>query len=240
MVRAVRPDTLGLGGYAAAGLRRTRAHGSPNRQRAGRAPWIVAKTARSWIRMDLRSRSSCSTRKNISRTLCTSQSERSMSARENILRRIREANGREAGETAGRRIAIRKKLDDRSRGPLPTMAWEPVPHFKERCIAMMSTVSEVESLDGVPHALASYLKANQLPATGVCWAEFAALNWAGSGLTIEARPSHAEDKLGITGVFCALAENGTLMLLSGETTPATTSLLPETHVAVVPFSRIVR
>ena len=163
-----------------------------------------------------------------------------MSARENILRRIREANGREAGETAGRRIAIRKKLDDRSRGPLPTMAWEPVPHFKERCIAMMSTVSEVESLDGVPHALASYLKANQLPATGVCWAEFAALNWAGSGLTIEARPSHAEDKLGITGVFCALAENGTLMLLSGETTPATTSLLPETHVAVVPFSRIVR
>jgi len=163
-----------------------------------------------------------------------------MSARENILRRIREANGREAGETAGRRIAIRKKLDDRSRGPLPTMAWEPVPHFKERCIAMMSTVSEVESLDGVPHALASYLKANQLPATGVCWAEFAALNWAGSGLTIEARASHAEDKLGITGVFCALAENGTLMLLSGETTPATTSLLPETHVAVVPFSRIVR
>jgi len=163
-----------------------------------------------------------------------------MSARENILRRIREANGREAGETAGRRIAIRKKLDDRSRGPLPTMAWEPVPHFKERCIAMMSTVSEVESLDGVPHALASYLKANQLPATGVCWAEFAALNWAGSGLTIEARPSHAEDKLGITGVFCALAENGTLMLLSGETTPATTSLLPETHVAVVPVSRIVR
>ena len=163
-----------------------------------------------------------------------------MSARENILRRIREANGREAGETAGRRIAIRKKLDDRSRGPLPTMAWEPVPHFKERCIAMMSTVSEVESLDGVPHALASYLKANQLPATGVCWPEFAALNWAGSGLTIEARASHAEDKLGITGVFCALAENGTLMLLSGETTPATTSLLPETHVAVVPFSRIVR
>ena len=74
----------------------------------------------------------------------------------------------------------------------------------------------------------------------MCWAEFAALNWAGSGLTIEARPSHAEDKLGITGVFCALAENGTLMLLSGETTPATTSLLPETHVAVVPFSRIVR
>jgi L-lactate dehydrogenase complex protein LldG len=164
-----------------------------------------------------------------------------MSARENILGRIRAANGRETQSTTEQqRSAILKKLADRSRGPLPTMNWDPVQHFKERCIAMMSTVSEVESLDGVPHALASYLKANQLPATGACWPEFANLDWAGAGLAIEARPNHPDDKLGITGVFCALAENGTLMLLSGEDTPGSTSLLPETHVAIVPVSRIVR
>ncbi len=45
---------------------------------------------------------------------------------------------------------------------------------------------------------------------------------------------------GITGVFCAVAETGTLVVLSGPDTPATTSLLPETHIAVVPASRIVR
>jgi L-lactate dehydrogenase complex protein LldG len=163
-----------------------------------------------------------------------------MSARENILRRIREANGREAGANAKERDAILARLDAHGRGPLPTMDWEPVPRFKERCIALMSTVDDVESLAEVPRAVVSYLKQNNLPTGGVCWPEYAELDWTGAGLAIEARPSHGNDKLGITGAFCALAENGTLMLLSGENTHATTSLLPENHVAIVPVSRIVR
>jgi L-lactate dehydrogenase complex protein LldG len=45
--------------------------------------------------------------------------------------------------------------------------------------------------------------------------------------------------LGVTGVFCALAETGTLAMVSGADTPASASLLPETHVAVVPVARLV-
>ena len=41
-------------------------------------------------------------------------------------------------------------------------------------------------------------------------------------------------------MFAALAETGTLMLVSGPDTPATASLLPETHVAIVPAGRIVK
>jgi L-lactate dehydrogenase complex protein LldG len=163
-----------------------------------------------------------------------------MSARDNILRRIREANGREGGTSATEREAILARLDARERGPLPTMDWETVPRFKERCIAMMSTVDEVGSFAEIPRAVASYVKQKNLPAGGACWPEFAQLDWAGAGLGVEARPSNGDDKLGITGVFCALAENGTLMLLSGENTHATTSLLPENHIAIVPASRIVR
>jgi L-lactate dehydrogenase complex protein LldG len=163
-----------------------------------------------------------------------------MSARDNILGRIREANGREAGTGTKDRDAILARLGARGRGPLPTMDWEPVPRFKERCIAMTSTVDEVRSLADVPRAVASYLKEKNLPTSGACWPEFADLDWAGAGLAIEARASHGDDKLGITGAFCALAENGTLMLLSGENTHATTSLLPENHVAIVAASRIVR
>ena len=163
-----------------------------------------------------------------------------MSARDNILRRIREANGREAGSSAKEREAILARLDARVRGPLPTMEWETVPRFKERCLAMMSTVSEAGSLADVPRSVAAYLKEKNLPTDGACWPEFAGLDWTGAGLKIEARPCHGDDKLGITGAFCALAENGTLMLLSGADTHATTSLLPENHVAIVPESRIVR
>jgi L-lactate dehydrogenase complex protein LldG len=163
-----------------------------------------------------------------------------MSARDNILKRIREANGRDGPIGASERETIAARLAARERGPLPTMAWDTVPRFKDRCIAMMSTVGEASSLADVPAAVASYLKRNNLPTAGACWPEFAALDWAGAGLAVEARPSHGDDKLGITGVFCALAENGTLMLLSGADTHATTSLLPENHVAIVPASRIVR
>ena len=163
-----------------------------------------------------------------------------MSARDNILRRVREANGREAGTSEKERNAILARIDAHVRGPLPTMDWEPVPRFKERCIAMMSTVDDVASLAEVPRAVASYLKAKNLPTRGACWPEFAQLDWVGAGLNIEVRASHGDDKLGVTGAFCALAENGTLMLLSGENTHATTSLLPENHVAIVSTSRIVR
>jgi L-lactate dehydrogenase complex protein LldG len=163
-----------------------------------------------------------------------------MSARDNILRRIREANGRENAASAIEREPVLARLGARAHGPLPTMEWETVPRFKERCVAMMSTVGEAACVADVPQAVASYLKQKNLPTAGACWPEFAALDWAAAGLAIEARPSHGDDKLGITGAFCALAENGTLMLLSGEDTHATTSLLPENHVAIVPASRIVR
>ena len=163
-----------------------------------------------------------------------------MSARDNILRRIREANGRESGTSEKDRNAILARMDAHARGPLPTMDWEPVARFKERCIAMMSTVGEAGSLAEVPRAVAAYLKGKNLPTRGVCWPEFAQLDWAGAGLAIESRPGDGDDKLGITGAYCALAENGTLMLLSGENTHATTSLLPENHVAIVAASRIVR
>lgn len=163
-----------------------------------------------------------------------------MSARENILRRIREANGRENGASAKQRETALARVTARERGPLPTMDWETLPRFRERCISMMSTVDEVASIGDVPRAVAGYLKQKNLPSSGACWPEFAGLDWTGAGLAIESRPSNGDDKLGITGAFCALAENGTLMLLSGEDTHATTSLLPENHVAIVHASRIVR
>ena len=162
-----------------------------------------------------------------------------MSARDNILRRIREANGRAATGAQGGETVI-ARLAARARGPMPAMDWDTVPRFRERCIAMMSTVGDAARLADVPAAVASYLKQHHLPVSGACWPEFAVLDWAGAGLDIEARPSNGDDKLGVTGAFCALAENGTLMLLSGADTHATTSLLPENHVAIVPASRIVR
>ena len=56
---------------------------------------------------------------------------------------------------------------------------------------------------------------------------------------MEFRPATGEDKLGITGCYCAIAETGTLLLTSSPTTPNATSLLPDTQIAIVKTSRIV-
>lgn len=105
---------------------------------------------------------------------------------------------------------------------------------------MLSTLERVDALAAAPPAVARYLRQRELPLAGVCWPAYAGLDWRGAGLAIEPRPPHGEDKVGITGAYCAIAETGTLLLLSGENEHATTSLLPETHIALLPADRIVR
>lgn len=53
------------------------------------------------------------------------------------------------------------------------------------------------------------------------------------------RVAAAAADLGVTGVDVALAETGTLIILSGPGRPRSTSLLPETHVAVLDRYRLV-
>jgi len=119
------------------------------------------------------------------------------------------------------------------------MDWDPVARFRERALGLASTLDEVATLAAIPAAVARYLAAHSLPLAGVCWPEFGGLDWRGAGLAVESRAARDADPVGITGVFCAIAETGTLMTVTGRDTPATLSLLPETHVAVVRMSRIV-
>ena len=162
-----------------------------------------------------------------------------MAARDDILARIRAALGRDRPLTDAEAAAVRAKLREHPRGPLPRMDWDRVTRFRERCISLSSTVDAVPDLAHAPGAISRFLAASNLGPSGACWPQFAGLDWSGAGLSIEARPARAEDQLGITGAYCAIAETGTLMLLSGGDTHATTSLLPDTHVALVPVSRIV-
>jgi len=81
--------------------------------------------------------------------------------------------------------------------------------------------------------------AEQKSHAGVCWPEFADLDWGGAGLQIEARPTAGHDRLGITGTLCAIAETGTLVFTTGAATPTATTLLPDTHIAVLRADRVV-
>jgi len=122
---------------------------------------------------------------------------------------------------------------------LPEVAGDLVARFRAKAEAASSTTDRVASEQQVPAAVARYLEAHKLPKSGCVWPALAHLEWQGAGLALEARAAKGEDLVGVTGAYCALAETGTLMMCSGADTPASASLVPETHVAVVPVARIV-
>jgi L-lactate dehydrogenase complex protein LldG len=163
-----------------------------------------------------------------------------MTSRDNILARIRAAQGRGIAPEEAERETVRAHLRAHPQSPRPASDGDLVARFRARALSLASTWGEVGAKCEIPAATAAYLRENNLPLRAVCWNEFTDLDWAGSGIEVEARNARGDDLVGITGAFCAIAETGTLMMTSGPRTPAAVSLLPETHIAVVSRARIVR
>ena len=163
-----------------------------------------------------------------------------MNAKSSILARIRAAQGGNVARAAAEPAAAETYLAAHPPGPRPAAHRDPLEGFIGRAQSLSTTVARVARAADVPQAVARYLNAHDLPLRAACWPACAALDWRAAGMVVEPRPASGDDLVGITGAYCAIAETGTLMMLSGADTPAETSLLPETHVAVVAESRIVR
>jgi L-lactate dehydrogenase complex protein LldG len=167
-------------------------------------------------------------------------------SRDAVLGRVRKAL-RKTGPDGRARADAEAYVSAHAQGPRPAMPGDLVARFEKRATDMQSTVERIGAITEIPGAVRRYLDALELGPElaeqrsyrGVCWPEFAGLFWSGGGLAIEARPTIGHDRLGITGSFCAIAETGTLVFVSGEQTPTATALLPDTHIAVVRGSRVV-
>jgi L-lactate dehydrogenase complex protein LldG len=58
-------------------------------------------------------------------------------------------------------------------------------------------------------------------------------------LRIHRGRAEAEDKVSLTSCHAAIAESGTLMLISGPRNPTTLNFLPDTHIVVVHREQVV-
>ena len=58
-------------------------------------------------------------------------------------------------------------------------------------------------------------------------------------LRIRRGRAEADDAVSLTPCFAAVAETGTLMLVSGQTTPTTLNFLPDTHIVVAYADQVV-
>lgn len=160
-------------------------------------------------------------------------------ARRAIFSRIRKAHQRPEQSTDAERRAVRDYLQRHPPGPRPDIGVDLVRRFREQALRMADTVDEVAALADAPAAVALYLDGIGVARRATAWKNLASLPWSDAGLQVECRLPANDDLVGITGVFCAIAETGTLMNLSGPDTFPSAALLPETHIALVPASRVV-
>jgi L-lactate dehydrogenase complex protein LldG len=160
-------------------------------------------------------------------------------ARRAIFARIRKSQGRSAQPTADERHAVQDYLRRHPQGPRPDLGNELLLRFKQQAARMFDTIDEVPSSAEAPAAVARYLDGIGIPRNAIGWGTLRELPWTQAGVALDFRLPANADQVGITGCFCAVAETGTLLLLSGAETFASASLLPETHVAIVQASRIV-
>ena len=167
-------------------------------------------------------------------------------AREEILGKLRGALKR--GPLTGERAAqLEARLNNHPAGIVPRRS-EGLDRagltalFEQEGTAIATTMERVKSMAEVPKAVADYLSRHNLPA------EFAAAPdplvdkapWSERPLLKlkRGKPSPT-DPVGLSVGFCAIAETGTLMMLSGPDNPSTLNFLPDDHIVILPASRIV-
>ena len=169
-----------------------------------------------------------------------------MSAREEMLAGIRRALGRGAlpeattAELAERVAAHRRNLvparaaalDDKGRIEL----------FMRMAEEVQATVARVAGDAELPAEIARYLAAENLPAELVVAPDPAldAIPWGERPLLrIRRGKAEAGDAVSLTPCLAAIAETGTLLLVSGADTPTTLNFLPDTHIVVVRAGQVV-
>jgi L-lactate dehydrogenase complex protein LldG len=105
-----------------------------------------------------------------------------------------------------------------------------------------ATVTRVGSVAAVPAAVAEYLAAENLPAEFIIAPDpsLDAIPWAKRPLLqIRRGDTPAADATTVTPAFAAIAETGTLLLISAPNTPVTLNFLPDTHVVILRADQIV-
>lgn len=167
-------------------------------------------------------------------------------ARDRILSRIRSSLKRagaepEIGAGLRARIAAHRRnlvpvrataLDHRARADL----------FVAMAEEVQATVTRVTSTAAVPDAVARFLAVENLPAELVLAPapSLDAIPWEDRPL-LQIRRGRAEagDRVSFTPCYAAIAETGTLMLVSGAQTPTTLNFLPDTHIVLVHAGQVV-
>jgi L-lactate dehydrogenase complex protein LldG len=147
-----------------------------------------------------------------------------LNARGDILAALRAARGNALTRTVEH---IRPRVDE-----------DLAARFIERITARAATVTRLASLNEVGAAVLDFLGGYDLPARVVLAPALAELPWPE---LLERRFGRADtdDETSVTPCFAAVAESGSLALLSGPRTPTTLNFVPANHIVIVEAGQLV-
>jgi L-lactate dehydrogenase complex protein LldG len=142
---------------------------------------------------------------------------------------------------------LRARIATHRRNPAPARAVAldhraRVDLFVTMAEEVQATATRVSSFAEVPEAVARYLAAENLPAELVMAPDprLDAIAWKDRPLLhIRRGRAEASDQVSLTACHAAVAETGSLMLISGPQTPTTLNFLPDTHIVLVRADQVV-
>jgi L-lactate dehydrogenase complex protein LldG len=152
-------------------------------------------------------------------------------ARTAILSAIRRSLGREdlpQNQVAELELGLR---EPKSR-ILPRVDGDVVEHFVQRAQTLAMTIARVDRRADVPAAAVDYLEARNLPRKLVVAGALKDLQWP-SGIEVRLGATRREDPVSLTACFAAVAETGSLVMLSGPDTPTTLNFTPDDMIGVL-------
>ena len=173
-----------------------------------------------------------------------------MSARENILDRIRAAiepevqhdkpsyeyDPEQLPANVQRFLArpeVQTQVSLQAKG---TLASEIIDELIERMQAVNMSVVRLQSVAEVVPAVNAYLTEHGINGSISVSPSLQSLEWDSS---VSFGPATAHESASVTSCFAAIAETGSVVTMSGPETPATLNFLPDTHIVVLYESQVV-
>lgn len=158
-----------------------------------------------------------------------------MSAREQMLRDIRMALGRDPAQAAlaPAPLTRQRRVSSWASEPEALLA-----RFMEKAGAVHATCARVANATDMPAEVLRYLRAGGIPLRAVLAEELAGYDWA-PDLSIRYSAANHNDVVGVTVCAAGVAETGSLVMTSSRRTPTTLNFVPDVHIAVLHCAHIV-
>ncbi len=167
-----------------------------------------------------------------------------MSGKDAIMARLRNALN-VPGQDQARMAAIAERMAKAPQGVIPQRGQLPdqerVGLFVTMAEKANATVTRISGISELPAEISQYLRSRNLPA---CIRmgddpELAKAPWSKEQtLEIHKGASDGNDLAGLSHGFAAVAESGTLVMVSGPDNPTTVNFLPEHHIVLLKASDI--